>query len=179
MAYGFRPYRHMMGGVMRANEYLISPAYSTKIHTGAPVKISAGYVQLAAPGDTILGIFNGCWYVNSVGETKFSRYWTGESSATNIRAFVFDDPDILYSVQDDGVADYLTQADIGSTGQHVAGTASDVTGLSGAMLDTSDVGTGTTFRVVELVPKVGNAFGTTNGNQCEVAVLINTGTYTR
>jgi glucose-6-phosphate-specific signal transduction histidine kinase len=110
---------------------------------------------------------------------KFSRYWTGEASATDIKAFVWDDPDILFSIEDDGVGDYLTQADIGSTGDHIAGTANDVTGISGAMLDTSTVGTDAGFRVVELVPRVGNAFGTGNGQKCEVAVLINEHLYAR
>lgn len=179
MPWGFRPLRHMSGGVFRATEYPINPAYGTKIHTGAPVKLVSGYINLAATGDTMVGIFGGVSYRNSAGEMKFSRYWTGEASATDIKAFVWDDPDILFSVEDDGVGDYLTQADIGSTGDHIAGTANDVTGISGAMLDTSTVGTDAGFRIVELVPRAGNAFGTGNGQKCEVAVLINEHLYAR
>lgn len=179
MPWGFRPYRHMSGGVMRATEYPINAAYSTKIHTGAPVKLVSGYINLAATGDTMVGVFGGVSYRNAAGEVKFSRYWTGEASATDIKAFVWDDPDILFSVEDDGVGDYLTQADVGATGDHIAGTANDVTGISGAMLDTSTVGTDAGFRIVELVPRVGNAFGTGNGQKCEVAVLINEHLYAR
>jgi len=178
-AYGFKPHRHLSGGVIRAQEYLISAAYTTKIHTGAPVKIVSGYINLAAAGDTMVGIFGGVSYVNSAGETKFSRYWTGETSATNIKAFVYDDPDILFSCYDDGVSDYLTQADVGTTGDHVAGTASDITGVSGAMLDTSTVGTDAGFRLIGLVPAPGAAFGTANGTQAEVIVLINEHLYAR
>jgi hypothetical protein len=170
-AYGFKPHRHLSGGVIRAQEYLISAAYTTKIHTGAPVKIVSGYINLAAAGDTMVGIFGGVSYVNSAGETKFSRYWTGEASATNIKAFVYDDPDILFSCYDDGVSD--------TTGDHVAGTASDITGVSGAMLDTSTVGTDAGFRLIGLVPAPGAAFGTANGTQAEVIVLINEHLYAR
>lgn len=179
MPYGFRPYRHLSGGVIRTSEYPISASNTTKIHTGSPVKIASGYLDLAAAGNTMVGVFAGVMYVNAAGEQKFSRYWTGEASATDIRALVWDDPDILFSVQDDGVGDYLTQADMGTTGDHTAGTASDTTGVSGAMLDTSTVGTDAGFRVIELVPKVGNAFGTQNGNTCEVVVLINEHLYAR
>jgi len=177
--YGFKPYRHMSGGDIRNNEYDILPAYTTKIYTGDPVKLASGYLNLAAAGDTMVGIFAGCSYVNSVGEQKFSRYWTGEASATNIKALVWDDPDILFSCSDDGNSDYLTQADVGTTGDHIAGTGSVVTGISGAMLDTSTVGTDLGFRFIERVKRDDNPFGTTNGDKVEVAVLINEHLYAR
>ena len=46
-AYGFKPHRHLSGGVIREQEYLISASYTTKIHTGAPVKI----VVVVGPDD--------------------------------------------------------------------------------------------------------------------------------
>ena len=174
-AYGFRPSRHLTGGTIRASEYLISASYTTQVFTGDPVKINAGYINVAAAGDTMVGVFGGVQYKNEKGEIKFSRYWTGEANATEIKAFVYDDPNILYSAYDDGVGDYLTQADIGKTGDHVAGSGSAITGVSGYMIDTSTVGgtgnDGWRFVGIDTVP--GNAFGAANGAQVEGLWLCN------
>ncbi len=44
------------------------------------------------------GVFMGCQYVEN-GEPKFSRYWPGGTSATDVKFFVITDPDQTYYIQ--------------------------------------------------------------------------------
>ena len=44
------------------------------------------------------GVFMGCQYVEN-GEQKFSRYWNGGTSATDIKFFVITNPDQTYHIQ--------------------------------------------------------------------------------
>jgi hypothetical protein len=75
-AFGARPVRHLTGGQIRANEYKIASGTSSNIFTGDFVKLLAtGYVDVAAAGDRILGVFAGCQYTATDGEVKFARYF--------------------------------------------------------------------------------------------------------
>ena len=63
-AFGFRPVRHLTGGVIRTEEMNIAANYDTAIYTGNVVEaVAAGGIEIAAAGDTQLaGIFGGCFY---------------------------------------------------------------------------------------------------------------------
>ncbi len=156
--YGFRPLRHRMGGVIRPSKYRIASASATAIYRGDPVKLlGTGYIDLAAAGNRILGIFAGCNYVKSNGDVVFTPYWPAAEAtlgSADVEALVYDDPNITYSVQS-GVASPAL-ADIGALGDHVAGTGSAVTGNSGAYLS-GTIGTGTAgFRILDFVNKPDN-----------------------
>ena len=62
-AFGFRPVRHLTGGVIRTEEMNIAANYGTAIYTGSVVEaVAAGGIEIAAAGDTQLaGIFVGCF----------------------------------------------------------------------------------------------------------------------
>jgi len=175
-AHGFKPLRHLTGGQIRTSDYLIAIAYDTSIFTGDPVKLVAGGgIELAAAGNTILGIFQGVSWTASDGEVKFSRYWPGaQSGATNVSALVIDDPYVTYSVFDDGDSDFLTISDVGFSADHVAGSGSTVTGISAVKLDTSSASaTAAGFKIIRAVTRPGNDYGTANGSQVEVEVMVN------
>ena len=175
-AHGFKPLRHLSGGQIRTNEYSIAIDYATAIYTGDPVKfVAAGTIELAAAGNVILGVFQGVSYAKSDGEVVFTKYWPGAvAGATNVVALVIDDPMVAYSVFDDGDSDFLTLADQGGCANHVAGTGSTVTGLSGDMLDTSDASNAVAgFKILRVVNRPGNAYGSANGDQVEVEVKVN------
>jgi hypothetical protein len=175
-AHGFKPLRHLTGGEIRTSDYLIAIAYDTAIFTGDPVKLVAGGgIELAAAGNIILGIFQGVSWTASDGEVKFSRYWPGaQSGATNVSALVIDDPYVTYSCFDDGDSDFLTIADVGFSGDHVAGSGSTVTGISAVKLDTSSASaTAAGFKIIRAVTRPGNDYGTANGSQVEVEVMVN------
>ena len=74
---GFDVAKGRDGTPQRCTIHRILGTYGSKIHTGAPVTLAAdGTVQLlSAANDPILGVFNGCEYVEVNGDIKFSPYW--------------------------------------------------------------------------------------------------------
>lgn len=153
--FGFRPHRHLRGGQIRSKEYPIATGYSTALCTGDLVKLlSDGSIALAAAGDRVLGVFNGVSYTASDGSNVFTNRWAASTAGTNIKAAVFDDPDISYEVMSGGTP---TSADVGQLADHVTGTGNAYTGTSAAYLNSS-TGTGTAaVRILRLADKPGNS----------------------
>lgn len=156
---GLRPIRHMTGGSIRANEYSIASAYASNIFYGHPVEMTGTgkNIQIAAAANADnIGVFAGCRYVDSSGDQQFSRYWPASTTATEIVALVYDDPDIVFETQ----CDTLAEADIGNQMDWNAGTGSTSTGNSGAYADESTKATtGKSLRILGLVPRPDNAYG--------------------
>ena len=75
---------------------------SNSIFTGDPVVLPGANFATISPyiAATLKpsGVFMGCQYVEN-GEQKFSRYWPGGVSATDIKFFVITDPDQTYYIQ--------------------------------------------------------------------------------
>lgn len=127
--FGLKPVGHLSGGVIRMEEDFITSAYGTNIFTGDPViRHTDGGINVAgASGAQIIGVFAGCRYVNSAGEQVFSRYWPASTTATNIVAYVYKDPNIVFAVQTDGS---ITVEDTGQNADTVAGAGDTKTGIS-------------------------------------------------
>lgn len=106
--FGFRPSFHN-SGQMRPKAYTIASGYAVNIFSGDPVKLTdAGVVQLGSSdgtrsgttdGVTLLGIFAGCQYNDALGKPTVSPFWPASASATDIVAWVYDDPETLFDVQ--------------------------------------------------------------------------------
>ena len=158
-ANGLRPSRHLTGGVVRANEYSIASEYNTNIFTGDVVEMTGTgkNVAVAAGGNVDnVGVFAGCRYVNAQGEQKFSAYWPANTTATDIVALVYDDPNIVFSAQ----CDTLAEADVGLLTDWDDGAGSVVSGQSGRELAASlGATTGQALRILGLVPSPDNAYG--------------------
>ncbi len=78
---GAKPVRHLTGGVIRAREWKIASGSSTAIFTGDFVKLlSTGYIDVAAAGNRLLGVFAGCKYTASDGTPKFAKYWPASTA---------------------------------------------------------------------------------------------------
>ena len=75
---------------------------SNNIFTGDPVVLPGANFATISPfiAGTLKpsGVFMGCQYVEN-GEQKFSRYWNGGTSATDIKFFVITDPAQTYYIQ--------------------------------------------------------------------------------
>jgi hypothetical protein len=127
--FGLKPVSHLSGGVVRALQYTIDPAYTTAIYLGSACRIHTdGTIRAAAAGDTLLGAFQGCEYTNALGSRKVSPYWTGEAGATDIICYVTADPQIIYEIQADGA---IAQAKVGESGDiTAAASGSTITGVS-------------------------------------------------
>lgn len=174
---GAVPIKHLDGSPWNGalNEYLIASAYNTTIYFGDFVKMTAtGKIELAAAGNTILGVFQGVNYRNSSGEVVFSKYWPASTATFNsedAKALVVDQPDVIFEMQQDSDTDTPSQADIGTNADFIAThTGSTLTGLSKEEVDTSTCTTATAnLRILRFVPKPGNAVGA----YAKVEVLIN------
>ena len=104
---GFTPVRHMSGGVIRTNAYEIANGSGTSIFTGDAVQLlTNGTITLMANNTKPVGVFAGCEYTDqATGDVKFLKVWTASTTVkTNsaVKAYVYDDPDITFSIQCDG-----------------------------------------------------------------------------
>ena len=150
-AFGLRPVK-MIGGAPWTggqSRYRIAANYGTSIFQGDMVmQVTGGTVEIHADGGTvpIVGVFNGCQYTDpTTGEQVFSNYYPASTNASDIIAFIVDDPMVVFEVQANAafpIADLFGNFDIVYT---TAG--STVTGISGAELKVADGGTGTTLSV--------------------------------
>ena len=150
-AFGMKPVR-MIGGAPYTggqSRYRIAANYGTSIFQGDMVaQVTGGTVEVHADGGTvpIVGVFNGCQYTDPTsGEQVFSNYYPASTNASDIIAFIIDDPDVVYEVQADDtfpVTDLFGNFDIVYTS---AGSTS--TGISGAELDVTTGATATTLPI--------------------------------
>jgi hypothetical protein len=94
---------------MRPKAYTVASTYAANIFSGDPVKLTdAGVIQLGSSdgtrsgttdGITLLGIFAGCQYTDALGKPTVSPFWPSGTTATDITAWVLDDPETLFDVQ--------------------------------------------------------------------------------
>ena len=150
-AFGMKPVRMIGGAPYNGGQsrYRIAANYGTSIFQGDMVAaVTGGGVEVHADGGTvpIVGVFNGCMYTDPTsGEQIFSNYYPASTDAADIIAFVIDDPMVVFEIQAAiafPIADLFGNFDIVYT---TAG--STKTGISGAELQVTDGGTGTTLSV--------------------------------
>tara|TARA_R110001592_G_scaffold239779_1_gene499749 strand:- start:5118 stop:5702 length:585 start_codon:yes stop_codon:yes gene_type:complete len=150
-AFGMRPVR-MVGGAPYTggqSRYRIAANYGTAIFQGDMVaQVTGGTVEVHADGGTvpIVGVFNGCMYTDpTTSEQVFSNFYPASTNASDIIAFIIDDPMVVFEVQADAafpIADLFGNFDIVYTSA-----GSTVTGISGAELKVADGGTATTLSI--------------------------------
>ena len=177
--YGLKPVKRADGMAYAGatSQFLIDPAgEGTNLFYGQVVHIGAdGYIALStatgADGTTnalptgtaltgSLGVFVGCEYVNDQGQPTFAQYYpSGTSNGGAIRAYVVDDPNVLFQVQADGAMD---QSDIGANTFFAAAqstsTGNTATGNSTSAVDATTKTTTAAFRIVAAVSPIGDAF---------------------
>jgi len=175
--YGLRPVKRLDGLPYSGatSSYLIDPAgEATNLFYGQVVILGAdGYVALCTAtgadattnnlgGSSIgaLGVFVGCEYVNAQGQVIFAQYYpSGTANGGPIKAYVVDDPFVLFQAQLDGAG---VQTIIGTntlfpTVQSTS-TGSTATGNSTSALDATVQVTAGAFRIVSFVSPTSDAF---------------------
>jgi hypothetical protein len=189
--YGLRPL-NLLGGQSYAGstrEYAIPASYGTSIQYGDPVIITntgstrgtlarfnttttAATITSTGGGFGFVGVFVGCTFTDPTYGTVFRQNYTSGNAATDIMAYVVDDPDALFQVQAD---DTLGQTALGCNAaliQTVAGNSGSNIN-SGVGLDASSIATTNTLpvRIVDFVnsttSQIGDAY-------TDVIVRINT-----
>ena len=167
-AFGFVPVRHMSGYAPRANKYTITSGLAENIFNGDAVIMAAdGTIQPAAATETnILGVFGGCSYTASDGSYVYSEYWPTGTTATDIIAYVYDDPYIVFKVQSAGSP---AQTNIGNCADIVAGAGSTTTGQSGFEISGTMAAGTAQCKILAIYDSPENSFGT----NAVMEVLIN------
>jgi hypothetical protein len=180
--YGFQAINRVDGmpyaGAIR--QLPITAAYGTAIYNGDIVKlVVGGNVEKSSIGDNVtaqptLGVFVGCQYVNSTGQTVQAQYYpTGVTSAI---AYVVLDPQAAFKAAvttsgNTSVVTSVTRAVVGTNMEIATGTGNNATGNSGLSVVSGSAANTAILpvRVIDVVPET--AVNATNFR--EVIVKLN------
>ena len=115
---GFVPKRHLTGGVIRANEYLIANGKAANFFSGDIVDLGSDrFLDTFANNEKAIGVFYGVEYVDATtGDVRFLKKWASGTTVkanTDVKAYVYDDPMITYTVQAGNGS--IAQANVGET----------------------------------------------------------------
>ena len=186
--YGFKPINRVDGMAYAGAIQQLPITSGQALYNGDTVKVVAGgtiSASGATTSGTIVGVFVGCQYVNSSGQTVQAQYCPA-SGVTNPIAYVVVDPMAAYKVAltTSGDATTITPANatiVGCNVATVAGTGSATTGDSGSsvLLPANGAGDATAlpFRVIAVVPDTSYVVSGTVVYP-EVIVKINNPQYT-
>jgi Tfp pilus assembly protein PilE len=148
--FGLRPYRKLDGTplVGAQNRYTIASNYATAIFQGDLVQpTAAGNIErhTANTSDAVVGVFNGCFYTDpTTQKPTYKNYYPGSVVASDITAFVVDDPDAVFLMDAD---EAFTRANLYANYSVTNTTGVTQTGISKVQLDVSATGTAATFVV--------------------------------
>jgi hypothetical protein len=146
----------------------IASNVSTTIYNGDVVLLNAGYIQKSGvttdsttAGNKTYGVFMGCQYVNTQGQTVQAQYYPGNAAATNAVAYIVDDSMAAFKVAITFSGNTtVTTANATVVGTNLAlrqGTGSNTTGDSAVSVvaPTTAAGNATTLpvRVIAVVPE--------------------------
>jgi hypothetical protein len=187
--YGLKPVNLLGGQVYAAStrQLPITSAHGTAIFYGDVVIMSAnGCITgavLTATTVNVVGIFQGCSYVNTQGQRVFSQYFPAGTTGTadtsdGIVAYVADDPDLVMKVAVVSGTTVVAQATranlVGGTVALVANTGLTTTGDSQqAVLNSGSTTTTAPFKIIDVVPDTAPA----TGSFVEVLVTWNQGVH--
>ena len=146
--YGLRPYRKLDGTplVGAQNRYTIASNHTTAIFQGdLVIPLTAGNIDRHTANNSaaVIGVFNGCFYTDpTTSKPTFSNSYPGAIVASDITAFVVDDPDAVFLMDADAA---FTRADLYQNYSVTTGSGNTTTGISEVQLDVSVAGTNASF----------------------------------
>ena len=164
--YGFQPINRVDGMAYAGAIRQLPISQAGAIYNGDLVELDVGGVVGSATSLTAgykLGVFLGCQYTNTQGQTVQAQYYPG-SSVTNAIAYVVDDPMAAFKVAvttNGTTMSTVTRAAVGTNVTALAGTPSAITGDSGqSILNSSPAATDTfPLRVIDVVPDTAYVVG--------------------
>ena len=146
--FGLRPYRKLDGTplVGAQNRYTIASNHTTAIFQGdLVIPTTAGGIDrhTANNSTAVIGVFNGCFYTDpTTQKPTFRNSYPGSIVASDITAFVVDDPDAVFLMNAD---DTFAKADLFQNYSVSTGGGNTTTGISEVELDVSVSGTNASF----------------------------------
>ena len=146
--FGLRPYRKLDGTplVGAQNRYTIASNHSTAIFQGdLVIPLTAGNIDRHTANNSaaVIGVFNGCFYTDpTTSKPTFRNSYPGSIVASDITAFVVDDPDAVFLMDADAA---FTRADLYQNYSVTTGSGNTTTGISEVQLDVSVSGTNASF----------------------------------
>jgi len=184
--YGFKPVNRQDGMAYAGatTQYGIK-SVSTAIYNGDLVYIADGVVKSTVTSTSVIsvanqanltaGVFVGCQYVNTLGQTVQSQYYPGNAAASSAIAYVVVDENAAYKVAVTNGSDAMSSTTLKAIGVNLAvdqGTGSATTGNSGNGVVAPSAGSGNAatlpVKVIAVVPET--AINATNF--CEVIVVL-------
>jgi hypothetical protein len=166
--YGFKPVNRQDGMPYAGatTQYGITPV-STEIFNGDLVFITGGTISKStvttdATTSPTAGVFVGCQYVNTQGQTVQSQYYPGNAAASSAIAYVVVDENAAYKVAvtaggTSPTVSFTTVAAIGVNLEVQQGAGSTATGNSGNGVVAPIVGSGSAatlpVKVIAVVPE--------------------------
>ena len=183
--YGLEPINLIGGQVFagQTRQIPIASGSSTDIFYGDVVALdTAGKLVKVTTTDTasnVIGVFLGCSYTNpATMQPLFYQCYNGPVTASDIKAFVQDDPDQLYKVavvSSGTTISGVTRAAVGQNAALAQNAGSTITGDSKvAVLATTGTATTLPLRVIDVIPETTNA----SGSYTEVIVKFGIGVHT-
>ena len=157
--FGFVPIRHMSGNAPRTNKYTIGTGLAENIFKGDLVIVVAAGTITPGNGSTEIsniGVFDGCSYTASDGSYVYSEYWPSGTAATNIIAYVYDDPFTVFKIQSAGTP---AQEDIMDCADVTVVAGSTTTGQSKTTLTGAMSATSACCKIIAIHDTPDNAFG--------------------
>ena len=148
--FGLRPYRKLDGTplVGAQNRYTIASGLAGAIFQGEMVQpLGTGNIERHAPNtsEAVVGVFNGCFYTDpTTQKPTYSNFYPGSIVASDITAFIVDDPDAVFLMDADAT---FARADLFKNYSVTNTTGVTQTGMSKAQLDVSVSGVASTFAV--------------------------------
>ena len=146
--FGLRPYRKLDGTplVGAQNRYTIASGHTTAIFQGdLVIPLTAGNIDRHTANNSaaVIGVFNGCFYTDpTTSKPTFRNSYPGSIVASDITAFVVDDPDAVFLMDADAA---FTRADLYQNYSVTTGGGNTTTGISEVQLDVSVSGTNASF----------------------------------
>ena len=170
--YGLRPVNLIGGRVFAGStrQIPIASGYATSIFNGDVVKLVSDGTLEKDTGTTTatpVGVFVGCRYTDpNLGYELYSQYYPSGTVASDIVAYVVDDPDALFKVAvvsgTDVIAGY-GRTIVGNNVPLVQNAGDANTGNSGVAVNGGSAATTASLplRIVDVVPETENADGYT------------------
>ena len=120
----------------------ITSAYNTNIFQGQPVLLTTAGVlnPVAANNVAFQGAFDGVEFTDVQGRRRVSNFWPANTVGTEIIAYYYSDPDLVYEVQADGSLAATSVGDQANFSNFAAG--STVTGQAATTISATLAGAG-------------------------------------